>query len=296
VEVIENGRPTTGLAVLIAWVPNRGDAWTGFALDHLRRTLSGDTDADLEFLPLLEKLGQRTAEMHRALCPAEGVDEAFAPERITKKDLRTWRARIRSDAEEMFENLGRVAGDAAERLIGKRDAVLRQIAGLAEGPIEALKTRIHGDYHLGQVLFTGDDFRIVDFEGEPRRSIEERRAKHSPLKDVAGMLRSFDYAAATALREATSSGGGASELEARAERWRTKSAEAFLRAYRSAIAGAPSYPEDTSSARDLLALLTLEKAIYEVGYELANRPEWVDIPIAGILRLLEAKPSPSAVA
>jgi maltose alpha-D-glucosyltransferase / alpha-amylase len=107
------------------------------------------------------------------------------------------------------------------------------------------------------------------------------------------MLRSFDYAAATALREATSS-GGAPQLEARAGRWRAKSAETFLRAYRSAIAGTPSYPEDASSARELLALLTLEKAIYEVGYELANRPEWVHIPIAGILRLVEAEPSSSA--
>jgi maltose alpha-D-glucosyltransferase/alpha-amylase len=150
------------------------------------------------------------------------------------------------------------------------------------------RSRIHGDYHLGQVLVAHDDVYIIDFEGEPRRTIEERRAKMSPLRDVAGMLRSIDYAAAAALRQHGHLAPGQMELVMdRAQRWRRQTSEDFLHAYREAVAGSPTHPEDTQFEQALLDLFLIQKAAYEIMYELSNRPGWTDIPLAGLLDLLD---------
>lgn len=143
-----------------------------------------------------------------------------------------------------------------------------------EGQVNAMRIRIHGDYHLGQVLDTGDDFFIIDFEGEPARPLNERRIKHSPLRDVAGMLRSFDYAAHTAVQ---------------AEAWTEGVSREYLNAYLTMAEGASFLPGNEEELRMLLDACLLEKAVYEVCYELNNRPDWVGIPLRGITRILDQK-------
>ena len=157
--------------------------------------------------------------------------------------------------------------------------------GLTE--VNALKTRFHGDYHLGQVLVAEDDFVIIDFEGEPARSLDERRARHSALKDVAGMLRSFDYAARTALAAVVDRRPDELAVMAPpAEAWRRQAESAFLGGYLSAIDGCDACPRDAAERDALLRLFTLEKALYELRYELGNRPTWVGVPLGGLLNLL----------
>ena len=157
---------------------------------------------------------------------------------------------------------------------------------MAALPPSGGRSRIHGDYHLGQVLIAQSDVAIIDFEGEPGRSLAERRGKSSPLRDVAGMLRSFDYAASMALDLHRASMGEASpRAEARAALWRDETTAAFLAAYREAVAGAATAPDDALGAA-LLDLFLLQKAIYEIDYELGNRPAWVRIPLRGVLALL----------
>jgi trehalose synthase-fused probable maltokinase len=135
--------------------------------------------------------------------------------------------------------------------------------------VDAKRTRVHGDYHLGQVLIASDDVFIIDFEGEPMRPLTERRDKHLPLRDVSGMLRSFQYAAASVTRAVRADEKSAAKLHAQA------------------IRGCPSFPADLAQATDLLRLFVIEKALYEIGYEIANRPDWTDIPLAGVLAIVD---------
>jgi maltose alpha-D-glucosyltransferase/alpha-amylase len=153
-----------------------------------------------------------------------------------------------------------------------------------------MKTRIHGDYHLGQVLISKDDVVIIDFEGEPGRTLAERREKTSPLRDVAGMLRSLDYAASAALERFAARTGDLSErVLAAAAAWRNRTSREFLQAYVETVDGMPSYPKDQNVAASLLDLFLLQKAFYEIAYESANRPAWLPIPLRGVLDLLEGK-------
>jgi maltose alpha-D-glucosyltransferase/alpha-amylase len=153
--------------------------------------------------------------------------------------------------------------------------------------VEAEKTRYHGDFHLGQTLAVKNDFFIIDFEGEPARPLADRRRKSSPLRDVAGMIRSFDYASFTAVRQLVEARPAAEPIMLQlAEHWRQRAVDGFRAAYRKAMRGCPAYPASKNQARRMLDLFTLEKAIYEVSYELANRPTWVDIPLKGVLGIL----------
>jgi maltose alpha-D-glucosyltransferase/alpha-amylase len=155
--------------------------------------------------------------------------------------------------------------------------------------MDAAKTRIHGDYHLGQILLAHDDWVIVDFEGEPAMPLEQRLCKSSPLRDVAGMLRSFDYAAAMALRRLAQTNVPIAEnVQAFAHAWRDSAQQAFLDAWTQIIDGAPSYPASRDDAARWLALFTLEKACYELVYEARNRPDWLLIPVSGTKELLDA--------
>jgi maltose alpha-D-glucosyltransferase/alpha-amylase len=169
-----------------------------------------------------------------------------------------------------------------------RDAVEERIRSAAGDGVEVVKTRHHGDYHLGQVLVVSNDFQIIDFEGEPARPLQERRGKHSPLRDVAGMLRSFNYAAESAVMDL---GAGREDridtLHEWVRDWESNVREAFLEGYAEGAREAASYPEDEEHARQLIDLFTLEKALYEIRYELDNRPEWVGIPVKGVLDLVE---------
>ena len=176
------------------------------------------------------------------------------------------------------------ARDDAAELLERRRKLFARIERVRLPREATLKSRYHGDYHLGQVLLNKLDFLIIDFEGEPARSFDQRRAKHSPLKDVAGMLRSFDYARWTALRQALEGHVDYERLAPHAEDWVARVRRAFLGAYEEAVRGSELY-DDLGGVQDLLALFELEKALYELRYELNNRPGWVGIPLTGILAL-----------
>jgi maltose alpha-D-glucosyltransferase/alpha-amylase len=306
------------LGVLFAYVRNQGSAWTQ-ALNYLTRYLDeallmAPHEARAEektaatpptpealahplYLDLAGQLGQRTAELHRALCPDVEVEPAFAPERLTHADLAHWRERATAAAAQMLANLARrrdalppAAQALADRLLDAGDAIARRYSELLSLRFEVLKTRFHGDYHLGQVLAVQNDFSIIDFEGEPMRSADERRQKGSPLRDVAGMLRSYAYVAATAVRQMADIQPAALQvLQERAEGWRRQVTHAFLERYYVAAVGSGSLPADRAAADAMIDFFTLEKAVYEVEYELAQRPQWVAIPLAGVLELLEPK-------
>jgi maltose alpha-D-glucosyltransferase/alpha-amylase len=174
----------------------------------------------------------------------------------------------------------------AEQLAASQNLVLGHFASLLKRKLGAMKIRVHGDFHLGQVLNTGKDFIIIDFEGDPRRLLGERALKRSPLADVAAMLRSFDYAASTAL---------AREVETDAHRlsqwtrpWVEAACRSYLMGYLTVARGASFLPSDPASGRLLLAAFLLDKAISEIGYELSYRPDFLPIPLRAVLRMLEA--------
>ncbi|MFP3939142.1 MAG: maltose alpha-D-glucosyltransferase [Thermoanaerobaculia bacterium] len=252
-------------------------------------------------------LGHRTAELHLALSGALSAlagarrgaagEVAFAPEPFSELYQRSLYQSMRAATGKAFRQLQRrlrhlpaELRPEAEELLGRREDLLRRFGELLESKIDALRIRCHGDYHLGQVLWTGKDFVILDFEGEPARPVTERRIKRSPLRDVAGMLRSFDYAVHGALRELVSRGvvaDQAAELEGWGRLWYLESAAAFLRAYLDTAGEARIVPADEEHLRLVLDVYLMDKAVYELRYELDNRPAWVHIPVRGILGLIE---------
>ena len=245
-------------------------------------------------------LGRRTAEMHLALATPTD-DPAFAAEPFTADALAADTRRIRTqiihtlDAlKQAFSSLtGELTIDSAAIILSRRIELFGRAFAIAEvPPVDAgQRIRIHGDYHLGQVLRARGDYVILDFEGEPARPLAERRAKQSPLKDVAGMLRSFSYAAYAALdRFAQRRPGTAERLEPWAQLWQNAAATEFLTAWRTTIAANPSLTPEPLQAHRLLNAYLLEKALYELLYELNNRPTWVRIPLAGILALPAGAP------
>lgn len=318
----EEGEPST-LAVLQGYVPNHGDAWR-FTLESVAsfwdevsklqetfivpEAVPAETmvefDQDLPaiaadligpYLSRVRQLGRRTAELHVALA-SDSSDPAFAPEPYS------------SDFQQEFERSTRALTERTLGLLRQKRAELPDdLRGQAEVIINAqprivqefqsitkvrggMRTRIHGDYHLGQVLYTGADFVIIDFEGEPARPLSERRMKRSPLQDVAGMVRSFHYAAFAHL---LGPGDDASRLRRDlpkvttwAENWYSWVIFRFLKSYFANAQPGPFLPASHEEISALLRVHLLEKAIYELGYELNNRPTWVAIPLAGISRLL----------
>ena len=289
------------LAAAFAFVPNQGDAWAA-VLEALVRHMEGadlfeaematDADAPIYTFPLAigELAGRRTAEMHLALAE-DGGNPAFTAEPITGEDLERWAADATAEADEVLAQLRQqlpalpedVRGDA-EAVLAARDEIAARYAAAATAAPSGHKTRIHGDYHLGQVLVAQSDLVVIDFEGEPARPLAERRAKSAPMRDVAGMLRSFDYASAMALaRWRDTHDVFGEEARNKALAWRDRTRREFIAAYLDTI-GAAAPEEGLTSA--LLDLFTLHKAIYEIGYELANRPTWLRIPLAGVMDVL----------
>jgi maltose alpha-D-glucosyltransferase/alpha-amylase len=296
----QRGERTT-LAAAFAFVPNQGDAWTvitealyqdlkQYGLLDTSTGAAGQTRFDRSLM-VGELLGRRTAELHKALA-VETDDPAFAVEPLSPADVLVWSSEAIVEAQAALDQLHEVqtslpagARQLATQVLAKRNQLIERLgAGAGMAPTGG-RSRIHGDYHLGQVLATADDFMIIDFEGEPRRTLKERQAKSSPLRDVAGMLRSFHYAAWTAI-DRYQRLTGADNVRERAEAWRKLVSADFIRAYEEHIAGAPSYPQDPAFARALTEMFLLQKAIYEVGYELSNRPDWVEIPLSGVRDLL----------
>jgi len=239
------------VAVAHAFVRVETDGWS-YLLEGLRQ---GDPP-----LPELRELGVRVGELHAALA-SEGTDAAFAPEPIRRDDLQRWADTLLGELDRTLE----AARSAVPGLAERRDALAARIRRLAAVVPAGVRIRQHGDLHLGQVLRSQGQWLIFDFEGEPARPLAEGRAKHSPLKDVAGMLRSFAYAAATVQRR---------ELAGLLR-------ESFLQGWRSR--GARLLPADEQAARVLLESLELEKLLYELRYELGHRPDWVAIPAGDLL-------------
>jgi len=232
--------------------------------------------------------------MHLALASDSG-NLAFAPEPFTQDDLTALARDAAAEAQKAFHildsELDRLPDDVAQsarRLLQSRDTLLERIRSAPALEFSASKIRVHGDYHLGQVLWAEGDYFLLDFEGEPARSIEQRRLKQSPLKDVAGMMRSFGYAAYAGLFGHVASRPSELErLEPWARIWQTWTTAAFLRGYFTTAAGALFIPAAASQRDALLQLFVLDKALYELNYELNNRPDWVRIPLRGIFELLE---------
>ncbi|MCE6961513.1 maltose alpha-D-glucosyltransferase [Cereibacter sphaeroides] len=299
--------PPTVLASAFAYVANMGDAWRA-VLDALVRDLSEhgawsttETPAaasDVFSFPLTIAglLGQRTAELHRAFAtPTE--DPAFQLEPLTPEIQGGWARGAADEARAMLRVLERQLGTLAdetrplaEAVLSRREVLLERLRRIEDGTPSGALSRIHGDYHLGQVLLAQDDVAIIDFEGEPRRSLDERRRKSSPLRDVAGMLRSFDYAAAGALLRHSESFGPAAELALqRAEDWRRMARAEFLAAYEAGTVDLPSLPADLKHRAALLDLFLVQKAVYETSYELGSRPAWVGIPLRGLIEILDSE-------
>jgi maltose alpha-D-glucosyltransferase / alpha-amylase len=304
----DNGAPLV-LGALFEFVRNQGDCW-GPIVDALERhlddvlLLQSDEDVEAEEatvyvhpLNLPIRLGQRTAEMHQALA-TDTDDPAFARESITSGDLNRWSDVVKAEADTALDELAnnrhgldeRVS-PLVERLLAARGDLENLLARLASVPASGVKIRIHGDYHLGQVLVAEEDVVVIDFEGEPRRSLEERREKMPPERDLAGMLRSLDYAAWAALdRVASRAPDLATRVTHAAMAWRNWASQAFLESYIATTTDAMrAGGEAVLPSRDLLELLLLQKAFYEIIYEASNRPSWLAIPVRGVLDLLSSE-------
>jgi maltose alpha-D-glucosyltransferase/alpha-amylase len=293
----------TALAVLQQFVRNQGDAWS-WTLESLGREIErlnllpqseatrmeDEASFDLHYV---RTIARRVAEMHIALAvPTD--DPAFASEPLTGKDVDAVANEARSLARRAYAAVKRVSsGLEGERaslarvFLDSRNSIDAAIAAAIIDPVGALKSRIHGDLHLGQILIARDDVMIVDFEGEPLRSLKERRMKASPAADVAGMLRSYAYAAATAARADERRGAGSRRTAEIARLWQELVSEAFRVAYEEGTRGTAAYIGNEATRHALLHLHLLRKALYEIEYEASHRPDWIDIPVAGVLDIID---------
>jgi maltose alpha-D-glucosyltransferase/alpha-amylase len=310
------------LGILQNYVQNEGDAWQ-LTLGHVQRyyddlrvkikagvalpalsALSG-TPVQLPeimheliggvYLNIIEKLAERTAEMHLSLASLDS-DPAFAPEAFTTLYQRSIYQAMCEQVKravilirELMPKLPAEQQQLATLFVQKQKQILQQFDPIRLEKIDALKIRIHGDYHLGQVLFTGKDFVIIDFEGEPSRPLSERKIKRSVFRDISGMLRSFDYAAYNVLQShSIIHPEERAALEPWADRWSFYVGQHFIDSYFEKTRGSDIVPADSKQREHLLRGYLMNKAIYELNYELNNRPEWVSIPLKGILKILES--------
>jgi maltose alpha-D-glucosyltransferase / alpha-amylase len=319
-----NRDETRSLGILTAYVGRATDAW-GYTLDALGRyfdrvflylaenrecrlpasdllALAADeppldvVEAVGTFLESARLLGQRTAELHLAL--AAGDDRDFVPEPFSPHYQRSLYQSLRNLVMENFQALRKQVSALpaelraeAEAVLALQPALLERYKELYTGRLDAMRIRVHGDFHLGQVLHTGRDIMILDFEGEPARALSARRLKRSPISDVAGMIRSLHYAAYTALTRLFDRGLATDEQRSRLAPWALYwyhwVAAAYLRAYRHGMADSPLLPADPRQLQTLLHAYLLDKAVYEIGYELNNRPAWLRIPFDGIRHLMK---------
>ncbi|MFN3514799.1 MAG: maltose alpha-D-glucosyltransferase [Phenylobacterium sp.] len=276
------GTPHT-LMVVQGFVYNQGDGW-GWTLEYLHRAIddhavaSGGETAFASYAAFARTLGQSLAEMHATLAlPTD--DPAFAPQAADEAVVEGWRAQVSHELSAALgvlaqnERLGELRA-VIEPLLAAQEALRAKVDELARGGLGTPVTRVHGDLHLGQILVAGGEVRFIDFEGEPAKSLEARRAKTSPMRDVAGILRSFDYAAAMAEKTIEAMGSEVAErASAVLEQFRALAADAFLEGYQEGGGAIPP---------GLLDLFLLEKASYEVAYEAANRPGWIGVPARGL--------------
>jgi len=308
------------IGILNGYVQNGGDAWQYTLADldrYVERVLTQDMElpdgqssevslielADQavpasvenligEYLSAARLLGRRTAELHAALASATD-DPSFAPEAFTIHHQRALYQSLRTANRQNFEMLRRHKdqlqdSDAAlaEGVLLAEDSINAKLRKALQRSLPATRIRIHGDYHLGQLLHTGRDFVVIDFEGEPNRLLSQRRMKRCPLVDVAGMIRSFSYAATSALRQGAVRPEDRPQLESWTRFWQRWVSAIFLGSYLEASEGARWLPADRNQIRQLLDVFLIEKAVYELGYELSNRPDWVGVPLRGLRDLI----------
>jgi maltose alpha-D-glucosyltransferase/alpha-amylase len=305
---------------LFELVPNQGDAWqlaedsvdrffdrvlsdekrpevpAGHALPLLISAHTPLSDRVVDwvgpFLDRIRLLGLRTAELHQRLADVP-TDPLFAPEPFDIMYQQSiygsaiaYAARTFDLVRSRLPTLPPETRALAETVIAREGELDRLLARVVKRRIDVMRMRIHGDYHLGQVLWTGDDFKIIDFEGEPGRPLSQRRFKRNALRDVAGMVRSLRYASAAAVRDGRHRAEDAARLEAWAPAWANWVSGAFLGGYLERAQGSRFVPRNDSDTALLLEFFLLEKCVYEIGYEINNRPQWLDIPLRGLLELL----------
>jgi maltose alpha-D-glucosyltransferase/alpha-amylase len=320
IEYRASGKPSASVAMVQRLVPNDGDGWawtleslSTYADRCLKRKggLPSDLNAEGsllersgkalpagvakllgEYLPRVELLGRRTAELHLALA-SDAESPAFRPEPLTAMHQRSLyeaaRGRLSQTLRLMEKNLDalpRPTADLARELTGRKKEIDQRFRRVLDQRLEAQLIRCHGDYHLGQVLVTASDFAIIDFEGEPARPLGERRLKRSPILDVAGMLRSFHYAAVTAGRDERFTRAQRKKLEPWLSAWHGWTAAAYLQSYLGAIRNRGLVPGEPEPLGTLLDFFIMDKCLYEIGYEVNNRPAWVAIPLEGLHTLL----------
>ncbi|ULA67428.1 MAG: hypothetical protein LZF62_240035 [Nitrospira sp.] len=315
-EYIQEGTEPTTLALAQTFVANQGNAWDYtltqlshyldriLALDHkggepgqgpLERSNQEPTTSDFLFgyRDSANLLGRRTGELHMALGHPSEV-AAFAPEACSSSYVQSRVHAMQASATKALTLLRRrltvlseTDQELAQAVLEQEPALLDRLGTLCSQPLSALRIRCHGDYHLGQVLYTGSDFVIIDFEGEPAKSLAERRTKCLPIVDLAGMVRSFHYVAHVALRTLPSRRSLPStspDLGPWIEQWYRNARTAFLRGYRTTAGEAKFLPQSHQEFDLLLDVHVLDKAFYELTYELNNRPDWVGLPLTGLLQ------------
>ncbi|MGH8802204.1 MAG: putative maltokinase, partial [Casimicrobiaceae bacterium] len=297
--VADDGRTAT-LALIQGYVQNQGSGWD-YTINYLERFFDDASreaaaavtpDVHDGYTALARTLGTRTAQLHAAFARSVG-DTAFDPVPLTSADVAAAVERVRSEVGQALDRIERrrdalpeSTRASVDRLLVQRERLLARIGAHANDQSQGARTRLHGDYHLGQVLIVHNDFVIADFEGEPTRTIDERSQKQSPLKDVAGMLRSFDYAMHAALLSFVPKRPDVREaVETAGRQWLAHASAAFIDGYDDVARGG-GLAGARAEMNGLLELFVLEKAVYELAYEVDNRPEWVRVPLAGLLGIL----------
>jgi maltose alpha-D-glucosyltransferase/alpha-amylase len=310
VELVE-GDKTSAIGIVHAFVANQGDAWTVTAayldrfVDEQRLLAASERPGEIEeqvlYLRYMSQTGRRVAEMHVALANNKELPE-FMPEPTRPEDVQRWIDDIMARAERIFDTLvhrrdtlKEADRPLADQLLAYQSTLPDRLKALLPRDTDGLNIRHHGDLHLGQLLIVKDDIFIIDFEGEPRRTITERRRKVPAARDVAGLIRSIDYSSTAALERAlkvaTDEHG---RLGLTLAEWRDRSTAAFLSAYRDTIVNQRLWPAEPLAAERMLNFFLLEKAFYEIEYELAHRPDWLRVPLTGMLRILAQQPHEAA--
>jgi maltose alpha-D-glucosyltransferase/alpha-amylase len=310
VELIEGDR-RSAIGIVHAFVVNQGDAWTVTAayLDRFideQRLLGAsehpdESEEQIAYLRYMAQTGRRVSEMHTALASNRELPE-FAPEPTKPEDVQRWIDDVSVRAERVFDTLKQrrdmlkeADRPLVDQLLAQHDALPGRLKALLPRDIDGLNIRHHGDFHLGQMLIVKDDIFIIDFEGEPRRTLAERRRKAPAARDVAGLIRSIDYSTTAAVERAlkvpTDEHG---KLALALGEWRERATAAFLATYRETMANQRLWPADPAAAERMLNFFLLEKAIYEIDYELAHRPDWLRVPLTGMLRILAQQPHEAA--
>ncbi len=311
VELVEGGS-RSAVAIVHAFVENQGEAWTVTSayldrfVDEQRLLASsehpGEYEEQIPYLRYMTQIGRRVAEMHVALASSDEFAD-FAPEPTRPDDVKRWIDDMVVRAERIFSALKqrRDAIKESDRLLVDQLLALRatlqdRLAALLPPDIDGLNIRHHGDFHLGQILIVKDDIFIIDFEGEPRRALDDRRRKAPAARDVAGLIRSIDYSATAALERALKVAPDENgKLAAALAEWRDRSAAEFISAYRDSMADQRLWPADPHAAEQVLNFFLLEKALYEIEYELAHRPEWLRVPLTGMIRILSRQQTEEAL-